>query len=95
MTDRIDAGPVFVQGRVKGVDFLRDWHSYIGHKAILDSLPEVKGFLSDLEAGEAAPLVRDGTPSYYSYPTASALIQLLMRRWSARVIRQRRLPRSR
>lgn len=81
MNEKLDAGEVYVQGRAKDIDPHRDWHSFIGHKAILDSLPEVESFLRDLERGKQAPLERAGAEDgYYSYPTASAFARILWHR---------------
>lgn len=86
MNNKLDAGDIFVQGRVVEIDPLKDWHSYIGHKAILESLPKVKEFLTDLEANQHCAIPRrDAIDGYYSYPTASALLKLLSRRLHAAV----------
>jgi hypothetical protein len=75
MNSRLDAGEVYVQGKVRDVDPKQDWHAYIGHKAILDSLPAVREFLGRLERGDQEPIVRPGAASgFYSYPTGSALL---------------------
>lgn len=76
-----DAGDVFVQGSVRDVDPLADSHFYIGHKAILDSLPETERLLAALEQGQHVPLER--VPSedrLYSYPTASAFAKIIWQR---------------
>jgi len=84
MTSRLDGGENYVQGRVVGVDPGRDWHSYIGHKAILDSLQQVERFLIDLEAGRHRPIRRDGAlDALYSYPTATGLLKIVRRRLQA------------
>lgn len=81
MNAKLDAGDVFVQGRVEGINPKKDWHSYIGHKAIIDSLPQVKEFLVELEANRHKPVSRVGAvDGYYSYPTASALIKIALHR---------------
>src|SRR5262245_63570255 len=81
MNEKLDAGEVFVQGRVRCCDPRRDWHSYLGHKSIVDSLPEVERFLIALEEGRARPIARgDARDGYYSYPTATAFLLLMWRR---------------
>lgn len=80
MNERLDAGPVFVQGPVVGADFQRDWHCYLGVKSVLDSLPDVDRFLQDLEAERHRPIERAAQDGYYSYPTATALLRIAMRR---------------
>jgi hypothetical protein len=85
MNMRLDSGNAFVQGNVRDVDPRRDSHVYIGHKAVLDSLPETERFLQRLEQGEAAPLKRGPrVDCIYSYPTASALARILWYRWHLR-----------
>lgn len=81
MNSKLDAGEVYVQGKAENIDIMRDWHSYIGHKAVLDSLPQVEEFLKQLEANEHQPIDRSSIEDgYYSYPTASALLKLALRR---------------
>jgi hypothetical protein len=81
MNSRLDAGDIFVQGPARDIDVHRDWHSYIGHKAIVDSLPAVGRFLVELERETAVPLPRPGAiDGYYSYPTATALLKILRNR---------------
>jgi len=88
MNARFDAGDIYVQGKVRDIDLARDWHSFIGHKAIFDSLPEVLDFLGKLERGEHRPLVRRNAPDgYYSYPTATGLLSILGDRLSGRARR--------
>ena len=87
MNDRLDAGEIFAQGRVPEVDPRRDTPSYLGHKAIAESLPAVERFLRELEAGTATPIDRPGAEShYYSYPGLSDLVRLRLRlqRWQRR-----------
>jgi hypothetical protein len=82
MNAKLDAGEVFVQGKVENVDLKNDWHSYIGHKAIIDSLPKVKQFLLQLERNQHQPINREhAVDGYYSYPTASALLKIVLDRW--------------
>ena len=77
MTDRLDAGEVYVQGRARDIDPRRHGHLYLGHKAIWDSLPEVERFLAALEAGEARPIERaDARSCYYTYPGLSDHLRL-------------------
>lgn len=81
MNRQVDGGPIYLQGPVEGVDFERDWHSYLGHKSILDSLPHVERFLRDLEMNQHQPIERpDAIKGYYSYPTATALAEIALRR---------------
>ncbi|MBA3354726.1 MAG: hypothetical protein H0U18_02060 [Pyrinomonadaceae bacterium] len=81
MNSKLDAGEVFVQGKVENVDLKKDWHSYIGHKAIIDSLPQVKQFLVQLERNQHQPLSRENAiDGYYSYPTTSALLKIVVSR---------------
>jgi len=81
MNSKLDAGEVFVQGKVENIDLKKDWHSYIGHKAIIDSLPKVKQFLIQLERNQHQPISRENTiDGYYSYPTTSALLKIVVNR---------------
>jgi methionyl-tRNA formyltransferase len=80
MNGRLDAGEIYVQGTARDIDPFRQYHAYIGHKAILDSLPAVEQFLRDLEAGQAKPLDRAGAATaYYTYPGISDFIRQRMR----------------
>jgi formyl transferase-like protein len=89
MDMKFDAGDVFVQGTARDVDPLVDSPSYIGHKAILDSLRETERFLKELERGEHVPLERVASEDrLYSYPTASALAKII---WHRRRATLRRL----
>jgi len=81
MNMKLDAGDVFVQGRVRDVDPLADSPFYIAHKAILDSLPETERFLNEAERGEHVRLERVAHQDrLYSYPTASALAKIIWHR---------------
>jgi hypothetical protein len=81
MNEELDAGPIYLQGRVQNACFSSDWPSYLGHKAILDSLPRVEHFLHDLEMNCHKPIERsDAQRAYYSYPTATGLITIASRR---------------
>jgi hypothetical protein len=99
MNMKFDAGDVFVQGRVKDVDPLVDSHVFIGHKAVLDSLPETEQFLDVLNRGAAAPLIRTGAVNgCYTYPTASAFARIAWHRArgrTARFVRRRPLAKDR
>jgi hypothetical protein len=76
MNDRYDEGEVFLQGKVTGVDFQVDSPVYIGHKAILDSLPEVARMFWELENGIALPISTEGRESgRYTYPGLSDWIR--------------------
>lgn len=69
MNHRYDEGEVFLQGPAVGVDPSIDAHAYIGHKAVLDSLPAVKDLLRKLENGTARPLsTANRKPATYTYP---------------------------
>lgn len=69
MNDKIDAGEVYVQGRARGIDLSKHNYSYIGHKAIYDSLDEVADFLKNLESGTCAALPdRNTAGASYTYP---------------------------
>lgn len=81
MNSKLDAGEIYVQGKAEAIDVQNDWHSYIGHKAVLDSLPQVEIFLQKLRANEHQPIQRlDAEDAYYSYPTATALMKLAIHR---------------
>lgn len=89
MNDTYDAGEVFVQGQARDVNPFHQGHLYIGHKAIMDSLPEVEQLLQDLEAGTAQPIVREGAASHlYTYP---GLTDLVRQRIRLRRLRRERL----
>jgi hypothetical protein len=80
MNDELDGGEIYVQGRLTGFDPHRDTPSYLGHKAIVESLPAVERFLGQLGAGTATPIERSGAASsYYSYPGLTDLVRLRLR----------------
>lgn len=82
LSDKLDAGDIFVQGRLNNVDIRRDNHHLIEHKAIFASLPGVEKFLKDLEDGTARPIDRsDAKQSYYSYP---GITDYIRQRWRVR-----------
>jgi len=84
MDDAVDAGAVYVQGRAQNVDPLRHGHLYLGHKAIIDSLPAVARLLGELEAGTARPLQRaGGIARAYTYPGLSDFIRQRWRLWAS------------
>lgn len=69
MNDKIDAGEVYVQGKVKDIDLEKHGFSYIGHKAIYYSLEEVEGFLKKLEKNEHKNVHRkEAKQMVYTYP---------------------------
>lgn len=69
MNGRYDEGEVFLQDRVIDVNPRDDSPLYIGHKAILDSLPHVANLFEDLEKGSARPMIISGRKSgSYTYP---------------------------
>lgn len=79
MNEALDAGEIYVQGRLNNVDIRHDNHHLIEHKAIFASLPDVGRFLERLESGSAAPILRpDAVPGYYSYP---AMTDYIRQRW--------------
>jgi hypothetical protein len=79
LNDELDAGEIFVQGRLDNVDIRRDDHHLIEHKAILASLPAVGEFIKDLERGTARPIARpEAVSHYYSYPGISDYVR---QRW--------------
>lgn len=81
MNMKLDDGDVFVQGTVRDIDPFVDSPSYIGHKAILDSLHETERFLKELERDDHVPLERVASEDrLYSYPTASALAKIIWQR---------------
>lgn len=76
----LDAGEIYVQGRLSNVDVRHDNHHLIEHKAILASLPTVERFMADLERGSARPIERpDAVPGYYSYPGISDYVRQRLR----------------
>ncbi|MDE2482322.1 MAG: hypothetical protein KGN02_09055 [bacterium] len=79
VNDDLDAGAVYVQGRISDVDVRHDNHVLIEHRAILASLPAVGRFLRALEDGSARAIERpDAREGYYSYP---GLTDYLAQRW--------------
>jgi hypothetical protein len=69
MNGRYDEGEVFLQGPVTDADPVRDSPVYIGHKAILDSLPGVARLFDDLENGAAKPMkIQNRKEETYTYP---------------------------
>jgi hypothetical protein len=80
MNDEYDAGEIFIQGRAENIDPFRHPHSYIGHKAIADSLGAVETLMRQLEAGTAEAIARpDARPQYYTYPGITDLIRQRLR----------------
>lgn len=81
MNSKLDAGEVYVQGKAENIHLTKDWHSYIGHKALIDSLPKVEEFLAELENERHTVIDRSNAEDgYYSYPTASAFLKLALKR---------------
>lgn len=90
MNSKLDAGDVYVQGKVERIDPMKDLHCYIGHKAIFDSLPGVRQFLDDLEAGRQRVISRpEARDRYYSYPTGTKLLKIMLWRLADHVRRRR------
>ncbi len=82
LTNDLDGGAVYAQGRIANVDVRRDNHVLIEHKAILASLGDLGPFLKELEAGRARPIDRpDAVEGYYSYP---GLTDYIVQRWRVR-----------
>lgn len=77
MNDEVDGGEIFVQGYAKGIDLSRHNYSYIGHKAIFDSLPEVEIFLRNLANGNIVRIQRENVKKgYYTYPGLTQYISM-------------------
>lgn len=77
MNDDIDGGEVYVQGFAKNIDLTKHNYSFIGHKAIYDSLPEVEEFLIKLESGKESRIDRSSSKSgYYTYPGLTQYIKM-------------------
>jgi hypothetical protein len=80
MNDRYDEGEVYLQGRVTNVNPQTDSSPYIGHKAILDSLPAVARLFEELENGTAKPMTIEGREAgSYTYPGLTDWIRFRMR----------------
>jgi len=80
MNARYDEGEVYLQGPVNGVNTKTDSPLYIGHKAILDSLPSVGILLQQLERGTAQPISIHGRPACsYTYPGLTDWIRMKIR----------------
>ena len=80
MNGRYDEGEVFLQGRVTGVNPPKDSPPYIGHKAILDSLPGVARMFGDIENGTAKPITTQGREAAsYTYPGLTDWIRFRVR----------------
>ena len=95
MDDSLDAGAVYVQGQARDVDPSRHGHLYLGHKAIMDSLPAVERLLRDLETGVARPVERTGAiASTYTYPGLSDLLRQRWRLWASARSMRASLPRD-
>ena len=77
MNERYDEGEVYLQGQVRDIDPRRDSPVFIGHKAILDSLPAVAKLLGELESGTAEPIsVKNREAATYTYPGFSDWVRL-------------------
>lgn len=77
MSDEIDGGEVFVQGFAKDIDLRKHNYSFIGHKAIYDSLPEVAEFLTQLKKGIQKRIDRSKSNSgYYTYPGITQYLKM-------------------
>jgi len=80
MNSKIDAGEIYVCGKARDIDLSKHNYSYIGHKAIYDSLPEVGEFLKKLESGEHETLPgRKSEPGNYTYPGLTQYIKMRKR----------------
>lgn len=77
MNGRYDEGEVYLQGQASDINPKTDSPLYIGHKAILDSLPEVGVLLEELERGTAKPISIQGRASAtYTYPGLTDWIRM-------------------
>lgn len=77
MNHRYDEGEVYLQGPVSEVNPQEDSPSFIGHKAILDSLPAVEQLFRDLNNGTAKPIPIQGRKSMsYTYPGLTDWIRI-------------------
>lgn len=89
MNHKLDAGDIYLQGKAENIDAFEDWHSYIGHKAVLDSLPKAQILLEQMASDLHKPLTRpNAKDGYYSYPTATKLVKLAMKRGYAKLFRK-------
>lgn len=80
MNGRYDEGEVFLQGCVRGTNPKTDSPVFIGHQAILESLPQVARMFADLENGTASTISTEGRPSAsYTYPGLSDWIRFRRR----------------
>jgi hypothetical protein len=80
VSDRVDCGELFVQGRITNVDVRRDNNSSIEIKAVLASLPDVAAFISSIENGTALPIERpEAVACSHSYPGLSDYIRQRLR----------------
>lgn len=88
LTEEVDAGEVFVQGRLNNVDIAHDNHALIEYKAVFASLPGTEQFIKDMENGTARPIERpNAVPGYYSYPGLTDYIRQRIR--VARAVREK------
>jgi methionyl-tRNA formyltransferase len=88
LTDGLDEGEAFVQGRLNNVDIAHDNHAIIEYKAVFASMPRIAEFLTNLKNGTAAPIERpNAEPGYYSYPGLTDYIRQRIR--VARAVRSR------
>lgn len=77
MSNDIDGGEIYVQGFVHDIDLNKHNYSFIGHKAIYESLPYVSEFLKNLETGKQKQLPkRNARPDYYTYPGITQYISM-------------------
>ena len=80
MNGRYDEGEVFLQGGVRGANPRTDSPVFIGHQAILESLPAVAKMFAELENGTACTISTEGRPSSsYTYPGLSDWIKFRRR----------------
>ena len=92
MNDEYDAGEPLMQMTLPEVDPTCIDFGYLGHRAILESLPRVEQLLASLEQGVMRPLDRDGAVAHtYTYPGLSDFLRLRVR---ARRFQQRRRARG-
>ncbi len=84
-----DTGPVVLRGRVRGADPLAEPYSIVGHKAILDGLPEVEKVIAALEEGRSLAKVDTGGEASRLY-TRPGITDLMKYRAAVRRLRKER-----
>lgn len=82
-----DTGPVVLRGRVRGADPLAEPYPIVGHKAILEGLPEVEKAIAALEEGRPLPHVDTAGEASRLY-TRPGITDLLKYRAAVRRLRR-------